>query len=368
MNQESEAAQYQKIRHTLIFTSFVVDATFLLVYYFSGLSSLLAHAVKAAFNHSLIITAVYIIIFSVMLYALHCPLNFYSEFQLEHRFKLSNQNIWQWLKDDAKKAAISLIFILILVEAVYVFLTIFPENWWVAAGIFWIFFSFVIAQLTPKVLIPLFFEYGQIADGLLKNKIKDLFNKCGLSLNRIYSINLSEKSKKASAFLCGIGKNRRVVLSDTLIDHFTSDEIEVIVAHELGHYKHRDILKLLLFNSVTVFVGLYLVNNLLALSVGRFSLSGIDDISFFPILALLLIIFSLVVMPLTNGFSRIIEKEADRFSLKTTGKAKEFISVMNKLACLNLAEKNPGRFVEILLYDHPSIAKRIAFAESFYAA
>lgn len=172
-------------------------------------------------------------------------------------------------------------------------------------------------------------------------------------------------SIKASAFLCGLGKNRRVVLSDTLVEHFTPSEIEVVVAHELGHYKHHDIAKLLVIQSALTFISFYAVDQLIQQTMNQFNYVHIDDIALLPMLLYFLTVINLMVMPLTNWFSRMVEKEADRFSIEVTKKPEDFISLMEKLAKMNLSEMKPNKWVERILYDHPSIDNRINFAKTY---
>lgn len=311
------------------------------------------------------VTACYIVILSIVFYLIHFPLSVYSGFIWEHKFGLSNQKFAQWLADNLKGALLGLAVFLVLIEAIYFFLRLYPGRWWIYAGAFWLFFSFVLAKLTPSVIIPIFYKYVPVQNDELRRRIKDLFRSCRVALNDVYAIDLSSKTKKANAFLCGLGKNRRVVLSDTLIDNFNIDEIEVVVAHELGHYKHHDILKLLLLSAVTIFGALYLIHHFLLYAVSRFGLTGVGDIAFFPVVALALMLFTLVTTPLTNAYSRRIEREADQFSIETTRRPKDFISLMDKLRKMNLSELEPGRFIEMFFYDHPPVQKRIRFAEQF---
>jgi len=228
-----------------------------------------------------------------------------------------------------------------------------------------LFLTFVMAKITPNIIIPLFFKYSTVENENLKHKIFKLFDLCKVSLEGVYSINLSQKTKKANAFLCGIGKTRRVVLGDNLLEKFSPDEIEIVIAHELGHYKHRDILKLLLMNSVIIFSGLYLVDKFLKYALVKLNLNSVADIAFFPILVLILMVFSFILMPIINGYSRKIEKDADKFSIEKTNNPQAFIDVMQKLGEMNLSEFSPNSFVEIFLYDHPPLAKRIKFAAQY---
>ena len=230
---------------------------------------------------------------------------------------------------------------------------------------FWLFLSFVLAKVTPNFIIPLFYKYQTISQNSLREKIFKLFKTCDVSLQDVYSINMSVKTKKANAFVCGLGKNRRIVLTDTLMKEFSTPEIEAIVAHEISHYKHHDLIKMIAVNSGLTFLGFMATGYFLEGLLKYFGLTRIDDIAFLPVLALGLGILSFVAMPFLNAFSRALEYKADYFSLETTKNAPVFISMMEKLGRLNLAELEPHAWIEFFLYDHPAISKRIAVAKNF---
>ncbi|MBU0467594.1 MAG: M48 family metallopeptidase [Candidatus Omnitrophica bacterium] len=267
--------------------------------------------------------------------------------------------------DSLKKNAVGLVIGLIIIEAIYTFLKIFPNTWWVWATCFWLFISFVLAKLVPNFLIPMFFKYAPIEDEELKGKINDLFEACKVPVKDISTIDLSTKTKKANAFLCGVGKKKRVVLSDTLVEQFSNEEICSVVAHELGHHKHNDILKLLFVNTFATAIGFYLVKNFLNFTIHKYGLSSIDDIALFPLIILALMVFGFVITPMMNLYSRRIEKAADRFCLDQTKDAPSFISLMKKLGDMNLAEFDPDFFTEMFFHDHPTLKKRIEFAEKY---
>jgi STE24 endopeptidase len=176
---------------------------------------------------------------------------------------------------------------------------------------------------------------------------------------------MSKETKKANAALVGLGKTRRIIIGDTLLDNFTYDEIEVVLAHELGHHKKKHIWKFLVFGTFITFVGLYFADMVMKNYLRYFGFNDISDIGAFPLLCLLVLVFSILAMPLQNGFSRYLERRADMFALKTTGKPRAFISTMTKLAEQNLSDTTPNKLIEILMYNHPPIAKRIKMAERF---
>jgi STE24 endopeptidase len=236
-----------------------------------------------------------------------------------------------------------------------------------AAGM-WLFLSLVVARLTPTVIVPLFFKYSAVQDEGLRRRILAVFDRAKVFIRDAYVINLSAKTKKANAFICGLGRGRRVVLSDTLVEQFTPGEIETVVAHELGHYCHRDIAKMIVVNTVVVVLSFAAVNQFLDAAVRLTGVNGIADIALFPMLILALTVLGLFSSPLLNVYSRMIERQADRYSLELTGRPGDFISLMTKLGQINLSEMTPSRFHEIMFYDHPPISQRIAMAAAFKPA
>ncbi len=368
MKDHHRSQSYQKVKNSLFFVSLSLDFIFLCLFFFSGLSAHLKNFALTLTPHFFWVNAIYLTGFCLGMYLLHFPMSYFSGYYWEHRFHLSNQKFLSWLSDDLKKAMLCFILILVLAEGVYVFLRSFVHSWWVFAGTFWLFLMFIIAKIVPDVIVPLFYKYSLIEDEALREKIMRLFQKHEVNLKNVYAIDLSTKTKKANAMLCGMGKSRRVILSDTLLQNFTSEEIEVIAAHEMAHYKHHDILKLLAMNALMIFGGLFFVNQYLQASLARYGVSGIHDISFLPMILIIFMLFGLVTMPLLNFISRMIEKQADLFSLEATGNKEAFISAMRKLGRLNLAEERPAWLSELFLYDHPPLYKRIQMAQRMKAS
>jgi len=366
MGQDAPSKAYHRLKNNLFFFSLTFDVLLLVVFFFSGWSGRLKLWAGDVTAQPLLLNGLYFLGFALAFYVIHLPLHFYSEYMLEHQFKLSNQTLGGWLSDEVKGGVLGFCISLVLIEVIYCLLGRFPEHWWIGAGSFWLFVTFVLAKLTPNFIIPLFYKYQPIENLALKKRIFELFERCQTGLKDIYAIDLSRKTKKANAMLCGVGKNRRVVLSDTLLAHFNDEEIELVVAHELGHYKHRDIVKILFLSGAVTFIGFFLIHQYFRYAVGAYHLSGIDDIAFLPVVLCAFMLFGIVTGPILNGYSRRIEREADRFSIETTRKPKVFITMMQKLGEMNLADFDPSPFIEWFLYDHPPIGKRIAFALGFH--
>jgi STE24 endopeptidase len=178
---------------------------------------------------------------------------------------------------------------------------------------------------------------------------------------------MSDRTRKANAALTGIGRTRRILLSDTLLADYTDDEIEVILGHELAHHVHRDIWKSIGVEVALIALGFFVASRLLALSVGHFGIAAVDDVAALPVLALGAGLVSVLLLPVSNALSRAHERAADRYAWEATRNAGAFVSAMRRLGSQNLAEEHPSRLVEVLFHSHPPIAARIAAAQAWAA-
>ncbi|MBM4157651.1 MAG: hypothetical protein FJ216_02585 [Ignavibacteria bacterium] len=241
----------------------------------------------------------------------------------------------------------------------------FGEYWWFIFGLFIFLFSLLLGRLAPLLIFPLFYKFEPLDNESLKIQISDLCLNNNISIKGIYSFNFSKNTKKANAAFTGLGKAKRIIISDTLLDNFTEDEILSVFAHEPGHYKKKHILKLIALSFVLTFSGLYAVSVLYQYFVSISGYVNIQQISALPVLALLLSGYGLLTLPISNILSRRYEREADKFSLSVIKKADIYISVLEKLSKQNLSYKTPNKIVEFLFHSHPSIEKRIQNAAKY---
>jgi STE24 endopeptidase len=292
------------------------------------------------------------------------PLNIYRSFILEHKFSLSSQKITNWLADQLKAGIISYIISLIVLEVFYYLLKNNPDSWWLIVSLFWIFFSLILAKLTPIVIIPLFFKYKKLADANLRERILNLADKMKVKILDVFEIDLSSKTLKANAAFVGLGGTKRVILADTLKDKYDYDEIEVILAHEFAHYRLRHLLKLILVNSVAIILSFYLIFKTSSLFLRNFAFSSLSDLEALPVILIYFVIFGIILQPFENYISRRLERNADIMALNTTGLKEAFISMMEKLSNQNLADRNPHPLVKFFFFDHPAVDERIRTAKS----
>jgi STE24 endopeptidase len=365
MDKKENAKAYQRIRHWLHLVSLLLTLFILASVLVFGLSNQFYAWASSLGGGSYVTLALYFLFFSIYTMALGFPLSVYSGYRLEHRFSLSNQTLSAWFQDYAKRQLLSFLVAAILVLALYALIWNAGSVWWVWAWLGYAGFGLVLGKLFPVLIIPLFYKYSPIADAQLKRKIEALAAKHRLSIENVYSLNLSRTTKKANAVFTGLGKTKRVILSDTLLNSFTHDEIEAVLAHELGHYQHKDIWKQFGLGTVFTFAGFGLIAAYYGPLAAALNFSGIADMRAFPLLCLMSFVFGLVAGPLSNMFSRRAERQADQFALRVMGVREPFVTCMEKLAELNLADPNPHPLIEFLLYDHPAVGRRIQMAREY---
>ena len=289
------------------------------------------------------------------------PLRLIRGYWLPRRFGLLHQPLTGWLGDQLKAALIGGALGLAAVEVVYALLALTPHWWLVAAAVF---FAAQIAMtaVLPIWIVPLFYRLTPLVDVGLRDRLLTLARRAGVTAIGVFVADQSRKSRTANAAVVGLGRTRRIILFDTLLAEFSPEEIESVLAHELGHHAHGDMRHGLLVNGALTLVTACLSARALDGGVGILGLAGPADPAGLPWLALVALVLGLVQMPLANGFSRWIERQADDFALATTGNASAFVGAMERLAGLNLAERRPSRLKEIVLYSHPALERRLARA------
>jgi STE24 endopeptidase len=289
------------------------------------------------------------------------PLRWVRGFWLPRRFGLLHQPVSAWVADRAKAAGLGAALGLGGVLVVYALIRATPWWWLVATGVF-VVVGIALAALFPVVVVPLFYRLTPLADAALERRLLALARRAGVAAIGVWVVDQSRKSRTANAAVVGLGRTRRIVLFDTLITGFREDEVEAVLAHELAHHVHGDTRRGLLVQGALTLVTFGLTAALLDAGVRLWGLHGPADPAGLPWLALVLMLLGAVQLPLTNGLSRRIERQADDFALALTGDPAAFIGAMERLGHLNLAERRPHWLKEFLLYSHPALDRRIARA------
>jgi STE24 endopeptidase len=309
------------------------------------------------------------------------PLSLYSGFVLEHRFGLSRQTLGRWLWRYAKRNLLVLAFGIAMFEGLYAIIWRTGPNWWWIAALAFFAVSVVLGQLVPVLILPLFYKIERIGAGRsgdaaanpeqeakaeeVARRMGRLAEGTGLSIEGVYRMDLSSETAKANAMLAGLGRTRRVIMGDTLLDGFTADEIEVVFAHEIGHHVYRHIYKLIAVGVLLSAAGFWICDQILR-SWASIGLGGPGyhqlPVASLPLLMFSLTVFSLVLEPLQNAISRHFERQCDRYALDRTGLREAYLSAFRKLAQFNKDDPSPSPVAVFLFHSHPPIAERLAMA------
>jgi STE24 endopeptidase len=361
---QKEAKKYARLSRRLMLIDLAIGAVYALTWLFFGWAHLLRDFLTTHTTNPWLLVPAFVAVFGAIYYLLDLPLSYYSGFVLPHRFGLSNQTLSGWIGDQLKGLLIGGVLGLIVLQVIYLVLRIYPETWWLWAGAFLLFFTVILANLAPVLLFPLFYKFQPIGEehSELVEGLKRLAERAGTRVRGVYKFDMSRRTKAANAALTGLGNTRRIILGDTLLNEFSNDEIETVLAHELGHHANKDIPIGILVETVSTLLGLFLANLALQWGVGYFGFEGVWDIAAFPLFLLVMGLYGLFTMPLGNAYSRWRERRADRYALQVTGKGDAYASALARLANQNLADADPEPWVEWLLHSHPALSKRIEMA------
>jgi STE24 endopeptidase len=361
-----EARQYNRAKRWVEIGDLALSFGFLIVLLATGwTNSLRDLAMRLARDHYAVQLFFYVLFLSLISKALGIGLDFYS-FRLEHRFNLATQKLGSWLRDELKRWLVGLVLGTVLAEIVYGLMRTSPQYWWILAWLIFIGLFIFFAQIAPVVLFPLFYKFVPLQNEELKSRLVRLGERSGTRVRGVYEWKLSEKSKKANAALTGLGNTRRIILADTLLQNYSSDEIEAVLAHELGHHAHRHILKSIAVEAVVTLVGFWAGNAALQYAIYELHMfQHLTDFANLPLLVLVSSLLSLLLMPALNAYSRFAERQADLYCWQSVPSITPYVTAMEKLNRQNLGEKHPSRLVEILFHSHPPVSKRIAAAEEW---
>ncbi|MDE2180036.1 MAG: M48 family metallopeptidase [candidate division NC10 bacterium] len=309
------------------------------------------------------------LLLALLYYVVTFPVSLYGSFLREHTFGLSRQTFVAWAWDYAKGALINAVILLPLLILLYTFIRWDPVRWYLPVWVVVVLVMSLLAELSPILFDPLFHTFRPVQNTALVERLRTLTARAGLTVGPILEMDASRKTTKTNAYFTGFGRTRRIVLYDTLLTASAPEEVELVVAHELGHWRRHHIWKGMAISAVSALAALWLIARLLNIAAdsGRFGFIHPADPRSLPLLLLLLVALTILTMPIQMAISRSFEREADRESLRLTANPKAFIASEITLARSNLADIDPPRVVVWLLYTHPPVLERIAMAEAFRA-
>jgi STE24 endopeptidase len=367
---EDKASRYHRLKRRAAVLSIGLTAVMLGGVVVSGAAVALAGAARSlspgpGTGFPALAIAAYVVMLAVLHEAVAFPVVFYYGFILDRRYGLSSESFSTWLRDHAKAVGLGIVLALASAESVCFALRVSPAWWWLLSAALFAAAMCVMAKIAPIALLPLFYRFTPLGRESLRMRLVALSQRAGVPVLGVYEWALGEKTRRANAALVGTGRTRRIIVSDTLLAEYSDDEIEVILAHEIGHHVHRDILVALVAESVLLVVGFYAAALALATLWQPLGFRAADDFAALPVLVLAGGALSVVSTPLVNALSRRNERRADRYALTLTGQPAAFISAMKRLGTQNLAEERPSRAVLWLFHTHPPVEQRIDAARSF---
>lgn len=367
---QKQAKAYARIRRRLWVVDTIFSTLYFLAWILLGWAIALRVALSKITSNEWLLVPLFVAVFGGIYFLLNLPLGYYSGFVLPHRFGQSNQTLKDWVTDQIKGIAVGAPFGLILLELLYLALRVTGDLWWLWAAGGLLVFNVLLINLAPILIMPLFNKYVPLGDEHkeLADRLLRLAERAKTKVRGVFKFDMSKRTKSANAALTGIGNTRRIVLGDTLINEFSTDEIETVLAHELGHHVHRDIPVLVTFGILSTTLGLYLASLGLNWAIGTFGFTSPADVAALPALGLIFGIYDFFTMPLNNAISRWRENMADDYALQATGKNEAFASAFTRLANQNLGDVDPESWVVFMFYSHPPLGERIEKARRWKTA
>ena len=360
---EDKSTRYRRLHRRSSILAAANAALFLVLLVVSGGSAALRDALGGLPPWIALVS--FVVVGALGLELIELPLAYYKGVTLERRYGLSTQPAARWWIDWLKSAALGLCVTVGAAALCWSLIGWNPERWWIAAAAGAAVLLVVLTVAAPVVLLPMFFDFKPLERAGLAARLEALAARAGARVLGVFEWRLQDRTRKANAALAGIGRTRRILVSDTLLAAHSDEEIEVILAHELGHHVHGDIWTSLALESALVAAGLYAADRALAWSAGSFGLGGKDDLAALPVLLLAAGAVSVALRPAAHALSRAHERRADRYALDLTGDTVSFISALKRLGAQNLAEERPSRLAEVLFYTHPPMGARIEAAQAY---
>jgi STE24 endopeptidase len=368
---EDKSAKYHRLRRRADLIGTAVAGLALLGLSLTGgahrlreVSAAITQWVPGGFDDAMTVVAMTMALI-LILQVVELPFAYYQGYLLEHRYGLSTQTIAHWMSDYAKGIALGLVLGAAGTSVVFTTLRNAPGQWWWMSAAIFAVATIGLAQLAPVVLLPIFYKFRPLDRPALVDRLMTLAARARTDVVGVFEWVLSSHTRKANAALAGMGRTRRILLSDTLLADYSEDEIEVILAHELAHHVHRDLWRGIAVQALSLLAGFFVADVVLRAMADTLGLRGLSDPAGLPLLMLFGGVWSFALMPVANALSRAQERAADRYALTTTRNVDAFVTAMKRLSQQNLAEEYPSPLVRWLFYSHPPIRERIDAARDF---
>ncbi|MFQ5986492.1 MAG: M48 family metalloprotease [Thermoplasmata archaeon] len=309
------------------------------------------------------VVGLYVLVGYLVLAVLALPLRLVGR-QSEVRSRMSRQSWPSWALDRLKATLLGLAFALVAVEALYWTIRNLGELWWLGFWFLSLAFSLLAGFLGPVLLLPLFYRVEETRDVRMRERLQALSARAGVRALGVYEFRSSAKTERGTAAVTGLGRTRRILLSDHILKAYTPREVEGILSHELAHHAHRDPARFLLLSAVLSLVVLLLLDRLVRGTMTAYGIASLAQVANLPLFVLFGGIFYAITGPLSRSFSRWREALADRRGAELVGDPEALARALVKLHDQNLGVADPHPWVERLFYTHPSGRRRVRWLRS----
>lgn len=353
--------EYEEEKTRFSFISSIFGNVITIIFIFGGLLNIYNSWI-ASLNWTFILTGIlFLLILSYASTFFSIPFSLYSTFKIENKYGFNTTTPKLWLTDFLKSILVSTVLMGIVALVALWLIQSSPNYWWIWVWGFFLIFSLFMMYISPYVIEPLFNKFTPIEEEGIEDKIKKLMQKVNLKVGRVFKMDASKRSRHTNAYFTGIGRVKRIILYDTLLEKMDHDEILSVLAHEAGHWKKKHVLKMIIVLELISLIGIYISFRILQTDLLA-SLFQIKQGTFFAkviILGFIGGIISFPFIPLSNYVSRRFEREADRFACELTGNSESMASALIKLSKDNLSNLHPHPFYAAFYYSHPPIVQRI---------
>ncbi len=295
------------------------------------------------------------------------PFAYFGGYRLDRKFDLSTQSPRSWALDELKSYGLGLLAVLLAGNVLLWLLATYPATWWLIAWALGILVTLVLGLLAPVLLAPLFYRFRPLQDPTLRARFEALAAKAEVPVLGVFEMGASAKTRRSNAAVTGFSRTRRIVITDTMLRTFPPEEVESVLAHELGHQRFRDPPKGIVVGAAVSFLMWSVGALAYAATYGAFGIRSLGDMAGLPLLVLYSGLVSTVLGPAELWWSRRREARADRFSLEIAGNPAAFASAMVRLGDQNLSVADPKPWEKWFLYSHPPGRERVEAARAFRA-
>jgi STE24 endopeptidase len=340
-----------------------------LIFLFTGLSVVIRNWSARLSKKKFLLIFAYMVFYSVILFIINLPIDYYTDFLRPHNYGLSDQTFTKWIGDNFKALGVGIIFGGLVINVLYWVLRKSPKRWWLYFGLLNIPITFFALLITPVFIEPLFNDFGPMKNKALETKILAQAERAGIEGGKVYEVNKSVDTKTLNAYVNGLGSTKRIVLWDNTIKQLSEQELLFVLGHEMGHYVLHHVVKQVLCLSLLTILLLFLAYKSSGWFLIRFGskvgFNELSDIASLPLIMLILSLYSFILSPATNTLSRHFEHEADIFGLEITKNNHAAATAFVKLQQENLANPRPNPVIRFFRADHPPLGERIDFANTY---